>query len=43
MRSRGGLAMLKKECGARFSVEPSGVTVEIHAIGRGMTTEVRNR
>jgi hypothetical protein len=37
------LAMLKKECGARFSVEPSGVTVEIHAIGRGMTTEVRNR
>jgi hypothetical protein len=36
------LAMLKKECGARFSVLPSGVMVEIQAIGRGMTTDVRN-
>lgn len=34
------LAMVKKEWGARFSVAPSGVTVEIHAIGRGTTTEV---
>lgn len=37
------LAMLKKECGARFSVSPSGVTVETQAIGRGTTTEVSSR
>lgn len=35
------LAMLKNECGARLSMDPSGVTVEIHAIGGGTTTEVR--
>ena len=37
----GGLtdAMVKKECGARFST-PSADTVDTHAMGRGTTTEV---
>ncbi len=33
---------VKKECGARLST-PSGERVATQAIGRGTTTEVRNR
>ncbi|BBE24208.1 hypothetical protein MN0502_30910 [Arthrobacter sp. MN05-02] len=35
-------AMVKNECGARLST-PSTEVEETHAMGRGTTTEVRNR
>jgi hypothetical protein len=42
LRSGSVLAMVKKECGATFSV-PSGAIVDIHAIGRGITTDAISR